>query len=243
MRKFVVTICFAAIFALTAAAQTPDRGRGTGDLAFGRRGTYTFPSFEAFRDWMKARYDERDLEGLKLAFAEADTATKIRWVKENRGAGDHLKAWIAHIATATTARAFMVFAKSGAPIANAVSRSARSKSSSAVRAAREKEGPGAGGEDVVDAMVHQVLADGVVPVHGKRQFELCAHAIDAGNEDRLAITAHVQREQTAEAAHLAQHLGPVRRRQQAGQGRLDLVPQIDVHASASVSFLFHGAKE
>lgn len=72
---------------------------GRGDLfAFGRRGTYTFPTYDAFAKWMKERYDERDLEGMKLAFAEADTKTKIRYIKENK-ADPHLSGWIAHIAT------------------------------------------------------------------------------------------------------------------------------------------------
>lgn len=61
--------------------------------------TYSFPSFDAFKQWMDARYAERDLDGMKLAFAEADTATKVRFIKENRAQPDHKRAWIAHLAT------------------------------------------------------------------------------------------------------------------------------------------------
>ncbi len=68
---------------------------------FGRQGTYTFPTYEAFRDWMNERYKERDLEGMKLAFAEAPTANKVKYAKAF-GTGNvnpHLKSWVAHMAT------------------------------------------------------------------------------------------------------------------------------------------------
>ena len=72
-----------------AGAQLESRGRGE----------FTFPTYEAFRDWMDARYAERDIEGMRLAFAEADTKSKIGYIKENRAADAHKKAWITHLAT------------------------------------------------------------------------------------------------------------------------------------------------
>ena len=57
-------------------------------------------------------------------------------------------------------------------------------------------------------MIHQILPDGMVAVHGKGDLELGAHAVHAGDEHRLLVLAGLEREQTAEAAHLAQHLGP-----------------------------------
>lgn len=66
---------------------------------FGRQGKFTFPTYDEFKKWMDARYAERDLEGMKMAFAEADTPTKVRYVKDNRASDPALKAWIAHIAT------------------------------------------------------------------------------------------------------------------------------------------------
>jgi hypothetical protein len=57
--------------------------------------------------------------------------------------------------------------------------------------------------DVVDAMVHEVGADGVVPVHHEGDFQLRADAVHRRHEDRLTIFFHVQREESAEAANLA----------------------------------------
>ena len=104
---------------------------------------------------------------------------------------------------------------------------------------QEKERLGPEHRDVVDTMVDQVLADGVVPVHGKGQFELGADAVDAGDEHRLAVLARVEGEQAAKPAHLAKHFGPMGRGEQSGQVGFNFVAQIDVHASAGVSFLFH----
>lgn len=72
---------------------------GRSALAAGRAGKFTFPTFEAFRDWMDARYGERDIEGMRLAFAEASTAFKIGFIKTNKGADAHKRDWIANLAT------------------------------------------------------------------------------------------------------------------------------------------------
>lgn len=69
------------------------------DLEAGRSGTYVFPTYDAFKSWMDARYGERDLEGMRLAFAEADTPTKIRYLKEHKAADAHKKAWVTSLAT------------------------------------------------------------------------------------------------------------------------------------------------
>ena len=104
---------------------------------------------------------------------------------------------------------------------------------------QEEERLGAEDGDVVDAMVDQVLADGVVAVQREGELELGADAIDAGNEDGLPVFANVQREEAAEPAHFAEHLRPMRRPEQAGQSGLDLVAQVDIDARAGVSLLFH----
>ena len=96
--------------------------------------------------------------------------------------------------------------------------------------------------DVVHAMVDEVRADGVVPVHGKGELELGAHAVHAGDEDRLAVFFDVEREQAAEAADLAEHLAAVGGGEQLRQRGFDLVAQINVHAGGGVSFLFHAAE-
>ena len=91
-------------------------------------------------------------------------------------------------------------------------------------------------------MVHEVGADGVVLVQREGQLELGAHAIHGGDEHRLAVFLHVQREQTAEPADLAEDFPAVRGGEQLGQGGFDFVAQINVHAGGGVSFLFHAAE-
>ena len=93
--------------------------------------------------------------------------------------------------------------------------------------------------DVVHAMVHQIRADGVVPVKREGELELGADAVHGRHEDRLAIFFHVQREQAAEAADLAEHLAALRAGEQLRQRGLDAIAQINVHAGGGVSFLFH----
>ena len=104
----------------------------------------------------------------------------------------------------------------------------------------EEERLGAQHGDVVDAMVDQVLADGVVAVHREGELELGADAIHAGDQHRLAVFAHVQREEAAEAADLAEHLGPMRGPRASRQGGLDPVAQVNIDARAGVCLLFHG---
>jgi hypothetical protein len=77
-----------------------DQPGGGGDLLSARRGgDYVFPTYEAFRDWMDARYAERDLEGMRIAFAENPTANKVKYVKDNMQATPHKKAWVFNIGT------------------------------------------------------------------------------------------------------------------------------------------------
>ena len=94
--------------------------------------------------------------------------------------------------------------------------------------------------DVVDAMIDQVLADGVVAVQREGQLELGADAIHAGDQHRLPVFAHVQGEEAAEPADFAEHLGPMRRPEHSGQSGLDPVAQVNIHARAGVSLSFHG---
>ena len=103
----------------------------------------------------------------------------------------------------------------------------------------EKQRLGPEDGDVVDAMVHEVGADGVVFVHGEGNLELGADTIHGRNEHGLAVTFDVESEEAAEAADLAEDFRPVGGGEQLRQGCLDLVPQIDIHTRPSVSFLFH----
>lgn len=68
--------------------------------SFGRRrGQYEFPTYDEFQKWMDERYIEGDVDGMRLAFAEADTQAKVRYIKENRALDADKQAWISHLAT------------------------------------------------------------------------------------------------------------------------------------------------
>lgn len=63
-------------------------------------GEWDFPSYSEFKKWMDARYAERDLEGMQLAFATIDRAGKKQFIKDVKDTGnEHLKAWVNHMAT------------------------------------------------------------------------------------------------------------------------------------------------
>ncbi len=97
----------------------------------------------------------------------------------------------------------------------------------------EEERLGALHQDVVDAHRHQIDADGVVLVHGKRELELGADAVGARDQHRLAVTLGKLDERT-EAADPGQHLGP----QCALRERLDRIDQtiscIDVDTGVAI---------
>src|SRR5205807_7187822 len=59
--------------------------------------------------------------------------------------------------------------------------------------------------DVINAMVDEVLTDGVVPPQGEGNLQLGAHAIHAGNQHRPPVFPGVERKQAAEPANLAEH--------------------------------------
>ena len=102
----------------------------------------------------------------------------------------------------------------------------------------EKHGRGALHSDVINAMINQVGADSVVHVHFKGELQLGAHAIHAGNQNRIEILGLVHRKQPAVAADLAEHtLGEsfVREILDALLGAVSLV---DVDASIGVGNRF-----
>ena len=65
--------------------------------------------------------------------------------------------------------------------------------------------------DVVDRPRDEVDADRVVATGEPGDERLRAHAVGRRHEDRLAQVAWLEREQPAEAADVAHHLGPERR--------------------------------
>ena len=61
--------------------------------------------------------------------------------------------------------------------------------------------------DVVDAVVDEILPDGVVALGGEGDLELGTDAVHARDEHGGLVFAGVEREQPAEAADFAEHLG------------------------------------
>ena len=94
--------------------------------------------------------------------------------------------------------------------------------------------------DVVDAMVHQVLAHGVMASGGEGDLQFRAHAVHAGDEHRIAHPFEIRAEEAAEAADLAEHFRPVRDLHHVVDAALDGVAEIDVHARLRVGFFGGG---
>ena len=70
----------------------------------------------------------------------------------------------------------------------------------------EEERRGALDGDVVDAVVDEVGADGVVDAELEGDLELGAYAVGGGDQHGVGKLGQVEREEAAEAADLAQHL-------------------------------------
>ena len=78
-------------------------------------------------------------------------------------------------------------------------------------------------------MVDEVLADGVVTVHGKGDFQFRAYAVDTGHEHRLFHSFEIRSEEPAKAADFAEHLRPVGGTDNRLDSALERVAKIDVH--------------
>src|SRR5438270_12894759 len=86
-------------------------------------------------------------------------------------------------------------------------------------------------------MVHHIGADRVVLVHGERDFQFRSHAVDAGDEDRVAHARELYSKQASEAADLAEHLRSMRLPDERLDPALELVAEIDINPGARVSLL------
>ena len=64
--------------------------------------------------------------------------------------------------------------------------------------------------DVVNAVVHEIHAHGVVLVHREGDFQFRADAIDTGHQHRFAHSGKTRVKQSAESADLPEHLRAVR---------------------------------
>src|SRR6266705_6463450 len=88
-------------------------------------------------------------------------------------------------------------------------------------------------------MVHQIDADGVVPVHREGHLQFCADAIDANDQHWLAHPGKIRREQSAKAANFSEHFRTVCLPNESPDLLLQLVAQIDIYTGTRVSFLRH----
>ena len=99
---------------------------------------------------------------------------------------------------------------------------------------QEEERLGALHEDVVDAVVDEIAADGVVPAGHEGDLELRADAVGARHQHRLPIALAVETEQPAERADLREHA----RRERRPRERLDapdgFIAGVDVDAGGFV---------
>ena len=106
----------------------------------------------------------------------------------------------------------------------------------------EKKGFRAEDGDVVDAMIDQVFADGVVAVHEHGHLDLGADAIDAGDENGIAHLGKFGAEEAAKAADLAEDFRAMGALEKSRQAGLDLVSKVNINSGAGVGFqaITHG---
>ncbi len=69
---------------------------------------------------------------------------------------------------------------------------------------QEKQGFCTAADNIIGAHSNAVNADGIVLVHQHSNFQFCANAIGAGNQNRLGNTGQIQTETATEAAHIIQ---------------------------------------
>ena len=84
--------------------------------------------------------------------------------------------------------------------------------------------------DVVDAMVDEVLADGVVAVHHHGDLQLRADAVHAADQHGPFVFLHVEREQSAKSTNRPEHFTAQRLADFRFEAGLQRVSHIDVHA-------------
>lgn len=71
-----------------------------GQFSNARNAKYIFRDQAHFNTWMAERYAESDLDGMREAFAEADSRVKVAYVRDVQRRGDeHEKGWAANIGT------------------------------------------------------------------------------------------------------------------------------------------------
>ena len=98
----------------------------------------------------------------------------------------------------------------------------------------EEHGRGALHGDVVDAVVDQVGADGVVQVHLEGELQLGADAVHAGDQHGVEVFLLVDGKQPAKAADLAQHAAVKGLLREILDALLGAIGALDVHTGIGV---------
>ena len=98
----------------------------------------------------------------------------------------------------------------------------------------EEQRLGALHEDVVDAVVDEIDADGVVARRHERDLQLGADAVGARDENGIAKASGLEPEQTAERADVREDAGRERRTRQRPDPADGFVARIDVDAGGLV---------
>ncbi len=104
----------------------------------------------------------------------------------------------------------------------------------------EEEGLGADDGDVVDAVVDEVFADGVVAVGHFGDLQFGADAVDAADQNGVLEFLELGLEEAAEAADGAEDLGPVGDADDFLDAALDAVAEVDVDSGLAVFLGGHG---
>ena len=93
--------------------------------------------------------------------------------------------------------------------------------------------------NVIDAMVHEVLPDRVVPAGRECDFQFRADAVHARDKDRVAHSFEVGTEQATKPADFSEHFGSVRRSGKVVDSALHAVSEVHIHPGCCIGFLWH----
>src|SRR2546425_4404113 len=99
----------------------------------------------------------------------------------------------------------------------------------------EEERLGAAGQNVVDAVVHDIRPHRGMDSHGKGDFQLRAHAVGARDQHRFSPAVTVKRKQGAEPADAPKHVAGKGPPSQPADALLGLLGEGNTDASVGVS--------
>ncbi len=98
-------------------------------------------------------------------------------------------------------------------------------------------------QDVVDAVAHQVVADGVVNLHRLRDTQLRADTVSRRNKNRRLHSAEIRAKESAEQANVRHDVGRKRAARDVPNLTEGLILGVDVYARVAIRRLVgHGAR-